>query len=91
MLTFIYPPPAILIEDPIVSFTFIPLKSNDPPSDTKIAEETSGSLGSWEKENNKSTLSLHSKLPNDTLTVGLKGIHGKLPVTPPTQLPQESI
>ena len=39
----------------------------------------------------KSVKLSQSVLDKETLTVGLNGIHGRLPVLPPTQLPQLSV
>ena len=84
------PPPAILIEDPIVSSGLIPEKSKYPPSELKTEDETSGSFGSWEKEKLKSVGELQFKSLKKIATVGVKSIHGNFPVVPSTQLPQLS-
>ena len=91
VVVFNSPPPAILVDDPTVSFKLSPKKSKCPLSELKTADETSGSLASWEKEKEKSEGELQSKLLKDMFTVGVKSIHGNLPVVPSTQLLQLSI
>ena len=84
------PPPAILTDEPIVSSGLIPEKSKYPPSELKIEDDTSGSFGSWEKEKLKSVGELQFKSLKKTVTIGVKSMHGNLPVVPSTQLPQLS-
>ena len=91
VVAFKNPPPAVLIDEPIVSFKASPKKLKLPPSELKTEDETSGSFGSWRKEKARSELELQSEVLIDIFTVGLKSIHAKLPVVPPTQLPQVSI
>ena len=91
VVVFNSPPPAILVDEPTVSFRLSPKKSKYPPSELKTADETSGSLASWEKEKEKSDGELQSKLLKDMFTIGVKSIHGNLPVVPSTQLMQLSI
>ena len=91
VVTFICPPAAVLIDDPTVSFVFKSDKLKDPPSEVKIADATSGSLASWEKEKENSETESHSNVLKDMLTMGENGIQGNLPVFPPTQFPQLSI
>ena len=57
----------------------------------KTAEDTSGSFGSCENAKLKSEIESHSRVLNDSDTVGENGIQGELPVVPSTQLPQLSI
>ena len=90
VVTLIVPPAATLVEVPIMSFGFRFVKSKLPPSELKTAEETSGSLGSWEKENVKSEIESHSSVLKLITTVGEKTMQGDCPVVPPTQLPQLS-
>ena len=84
------PPPAIFVDVPITSFGFKLLKSKFPPSDVKTADETSGSLGSWENEKEKSETESQAKLLIFIVTLGENAIQGLLPVNPPTQFPQLS-
>ena len=44
--TFIYPPPAIITPEPIVSLVDRPVKLKYPASEEKTVEEISGSFGS---------------------------------------------
>ena len=90
VLTFIYPPPAVITLVPIISFVFRPTKSNEPASDENIEEAMSGSLASWEKVKIISAVVSHCKVLRSILTDGVKSIHGWSPVRPPTQLPQLS-
>ena len=46
VVVFNSPPPAILVDEPTVSFRLSPKKSKYPPSELKTADETSGSLAS---------------------------------------------
>ena len=91
VVTFIWPPAAMLVEVPTTSFVDNPVKSKLPPSEAKTAEDTSGSFGSWEKEKEKSDELLGFKLLKLIVTVGVKSIHGKFPVIPSTQFPQLSV
>ena len=91
VVTLIVPPAATLVEVPIISFGLKFVKSKLPPSELKTAEETSGSLGSWEKEKVKSEIESHSSVLKLITTVGEKTIQGDCPVIPPTQFPQLSI
>ena len=51
----------------------------------------SGSFASWVVVKLISVSVLHSFVLNDTFTVGVKSIHARSPVEPPTQFPQLSI
>ena len=88
---FIYPPPAEITLDPIISLETNPVKSKCPASDVKIEEEISGSFGSWMVEKAISIGALHSKELKEIETTGEKEIHAKDPVFPATQLPQLSV
>ena len=87
----IVPPFALITADPIVSPTLIVDIAKEPPSETNNAVDISGSFGSWLTETVKSVKLSQSVLDNVTTTLGLNGIHGELPVLPPTQFPQLSI
>ena len=82
---------ALMTAEPIVSPIDIKEIAKEPPSEANNEVDISGSLGSWETLIVKSVKLSQSVLEIETLTVGLKGIHGLFPVFPPTQLPQLSI
>ena len=46
MLTLIYPPPAVIILVPMMSFVLRLVKLNDPASEEKMEEAISGSFAS---------------------------------------------
>ena len=91
VLKFIAPPFAVITAEPTVSPTDNKEIANDPPSETNNDVDISGSLGSWATFIVRSVKLSQSVFDNKTPTVGLNGIHAKLPVLPPTQLPQLSI
>ena len=62
-----------------------------PPLEENKEVDISGSFGSWLTDIDKFDKLSQLVLDNETDTVGLKDIHGELPVLPPTQLPQLSI
>ena len=91
VLKLIFPPLALITAEPTVSPTDIVVIANEPLFEANNEVAISGSLGSWLTLIVKSVKLSQSVLDKETLTVGLNGIHGRLPVLPPTQLPQLSV
>ena len=83
--------PRVILAVPIVSPIDIVLIVKDPLSEAKSDVDISGSFGSWLTVIVKSVKLSQSVFEIETVTVGVKGIHGKSPVFPPTQLPQLSM
>ena len=91
VLKLIVPPLALMTAVPTVSPTNMVDIANEPLSEANKEVDMSGSFGSWLTFIVKSVKLSQSVLDKETLTVGLKGIQGTLPVLQPTQLPQLSI
>ena len=83
--------PACIVALPTVSPTVNKEIVKNPPLEENKEVDISGSFGSWLTDIDKFDKLSQLVLDNETDTVGLKAIHGELPVLPPTQLPQLSM